>query len=50
MSMKSSKRNTRKTRFHKHLFDSDSPYTHKVERKKTTYTRKVKHRGNFDEV
>jgi len=47
--MKNSKRSSRKTRYHKQLFDSDSPYGHKVERKKTTYTRKVKYKDNFNE-
>lgn len=44
--MKTKKVKQQKTRYHKVLFDSESPYTHKVERKRTAYTRKPKYKDD----
>lgn len=41
--MKNKVNHSRKTRFHKQLFDNDTPYGHKVQRnKKTRYNRNIK--------
>ena len=34
----------KKTRFARVLFERDNPYSQKVERKKTAYTRRAKHK------
>ena len=39
----------RKTRFARVLFEHDTPYSQKVERKKTAYTRKTKHKPEYEQ-
>lgn len=39
----------RKTRFARVLFERDNPYSQKVERKKTAYTRKRKHKPEYEQ-
>ena len=39
----------RKTRFARVLFEHDTPYSQKVERKKTAYTRKRKHKPEYEQ-
>jgi len=39
----------RKTRFARVLFERDTPYSQKVERKKTAYTRKTKHKPEYEQ-
>ena len=43
--MKQRKQQKMKTRSHYALFNKDLPFGHKVERDRTKYTRKSKHRG-----
>jgi hypothetical protein len=48
--MKNKVNYSRKTRFHKQLFDNDTPYGHKVQRnKKTRYNRNIKHKATFND-
>ena len=39
----------RKTRFARVLFEHDTPYSQKVERKKTAYTRRAKHKHEYEQ-
>ena len=39
----------RKTRFARVLFEHDTPYSQKVERKKTAYNRRAKHRHEYEQ-
>ena len=45
----SMKQPRRKTRFARVLFERDNPYSQKVERKKTAYTRKTKHKPEYEQ-
>lgn len=48
--MKNKVNHSRKTRFHKQLFDNDTLYGHKVQRnKKTSYKRNIKHKATFND-
>jgi len=39
----------RKTRFARVLFERDTPYSQKVERKKPAYTRRAKHKHEYEQ-
>ena len=39
----------RKTRFARVLFEHDTPYSQKVESKKTAYTRRAKHKHEYEQ-
>jgi hypothetical protein len=45
----SMKKPRRKTRFARVLFERDNPYSQKVERKKTAYTRRAKHNHEYEQ-
>ena len=45
----SMKKPRRKTRFARVLFERDNPYSQKVESKKTAYTRRAKHKHEYEQ-
>ena len=49
MQYHSSMKGRKKTRFARVLFERDNPYSQKVERKKTAYTRRAKHKHEYEQ-
>ena len=43
--MKKAKQDYNRSRTHRVLFDANLPFSHKVEKDKTKYSRKTKHKG-----